>query len=217
MNGLTSKQGIVLKALEDFHFKYGNMPTLRGLKEFLAKNYSLNFKSLRSVYQHLESLEKKGLIHRGQGPREIKLIDLKRKNFWHIPIYGWVNAGTPCFLPQEAIEGYLRISKNLLSTRNKDLFAIEVIGDSMNLGKIGNKKIEDGNYAIVNPNYKAFEQGDIVVAVIDGALTIKELRWIDKKTIGLFSQSTNKEHKPIYLTKSDDFLIVGKVVNIYKK
>jgi len=216
MEVLTPKQKIVLKAIKDYHFRYGKMPTLRELKDFLAQNYNLTFKSLRSVFQYLEKLEKKGLIKRGQGPREIKLLDLKEVNFWHIPIYGWINAGDACCFPQEAIEGYLKISKNLLLVKNKNLFAIEVVGDSMNLAKVRGKSIEEGDYLLVNPDDKNFVNGDIVVVNVDGALTVKEFRWIDKNTIGLFPRSTNKEHKPIYLTKKDDFLIIGKVVDVYK-
>ncbi len=217
MELLTKKQKIVLKAIKDFHFRFGEMPTLRGLKEFLAENYNLSFKSLRSIYQYLEKLEKKGLIKRGHGPREIKLMNLKKSKFVHIPVYGWVNAGEPSYLPQEAIEGYLKISKSLLPTKNKNLFAIEVVGDSMNLAKVKGKKIEDRDYAVVNPDDREFINGEIVVANVDGALTVKEFRWIDKNTIGLFPKSTNKEHKPIYLTKEGDFLIIGKVVDIFKK
>lgn len=217
MDWLSQKQKTVLKAIKNFHFRYGQMPTLRELKDFLARSYNLDLKSLRSIYQYLESLEEKGLIKRGRGPREIKLIDLRKTSFWHIPVYGWVDAGTPSSLPQEAIEGYLKIAKKLLPTRNKNLFAIEVVGDSMSQAEIKGKKIEDGDYVVINPDNKDSRNRDIVVANIDGTLTVKEFMWADKKTIGLFPKSTNKEHKPIYLTKHDDFLIVGKVVDVYKK
>jgi len=214
---LTHNQRIVLKAIKDFHFRYGKMPTLRELKDFLAQNYSLTFSSLRSIYLYLKKLENKGLIKRGKGAREIKILDLKETNFWHIPIYGWVNAGDACCFPREAVEGYLRVSKKLLPVKNKHLFAIEVIGDSMNLATIGGKNIEDGDFVLVNPEDKDFRSGDIVVANIDGALTVKEFKRIDEHTIGLFPRSSNNEHNPIYLTESDNFLIIGKVVEVFKK
>lgn len=214
---LTHNQRIVLKAIKDFHFRYGKMPTLRELKDFLAQNYNLTFKSLRSVYLYLKKLESKGLIKRGKKAREIKILDLKETIFWHIPIYGWVNAGDACCFPQEAVEGYLKISKNLLPVKSKNLFAIEVIGDSMNLATIRGKNIEDGDFVLVNPEDKDFRNGDIVVVNIDGALTVKEFKKIDEHTIGLFPRSSNNEHNPIYLTESDNFLIIGKVVEVFKK
>ena len=90
------------------------------------------------------------------------------------------------------------------------------MGDSMNLAKVKGKNITDGSYAVIKQNDKDFATKDIVAANIDGTLTLKELRKLDKKTIGLFPNSTNQEHKPIYLSKRDDFLIIGKATDIYK-
>ncbi len=216
MYQLTSKQQTILKALKDFFAGHNQMPTLRELKRFLSEKYEIDFKSLRSIHQYLQSLEKKGFIHRGHGAREIKLLDTRQRNFCSIPIFGWVNAGAPSFLPQEAVEGYLKIAKTLLPKKNNNLFAIKVVGDSMNLAKIKKKVVESGNYVIINRDDKNFQDKDIAVANIDGALTLKEFRIIDKNTLGLFPKSTNAEHKPIYLSKADDFLIIGKVFDVFK-
>lgn len=216
MQRLTLKQQTILKALKHFFSKYNQMPTLREFKKFLSEKYEMNFKSLRSIHQYLEILEEKGFIHRGVGAREIKLLDVKQKKFCSIPIFGWVNAGAPSFLPQEAIEGYLKIVKNLLPKKRDNLFAIEVVGDSMNSAEINKKMVESGSYVIINKDDKNFQNKDIVVANIDSTLTLKEFRRLDKKTIGLFPRSTNPEHKPIYLSKQDDFLIIGKVFDVYR-
>ena len=86
----------------------------------------------------------------------------------------------------------------------------------MDLSKIENKKINDGDYIIINADYKDFTSGDKVLVVIDGLATVKTYKKIDDQTIGLFPESTNKEHKPIYLTPEDNFIINGKVVDVLR-
>jgi hypothetical protein len=39
---------------------------------------------------------------------------------------------------------------------------------------------------------------------------------VDSDTIGLFPQSSNKIHKPIYLTPEDNFIINGKIIDVLK-
>lgn len=216
MTLLTAKQKTVLDALKNFYIKTDQMPTLRELKSFLAKHYNLSLKSLKSVLQYLKALEKKGLIERGRGPREIKILGLKSAKFWHIPVAGWVSAGQALAIPQESITGYLKVSKNLLSKIGGDFIAVEVDGDSMNKKKFHGKAIEDGDFVIVDKVKKYFFGGDVIVANIDDALTVKEFKKIDKDTIGLFPCSSSPQHKPIYLTREDQFLILGKVVDVYK-
>ena len=209
---LTIKQKLVYKAIQDYHFRFGKTPTLMALKDFLSKNYNLPLKSLKSVYQYVNSLKQKGLIKKTRGGNSIKLNLSEVSNFVHIPILGSVNAGTPAYELQEHALGYLKVSKKLLSEKNYErLFSMEVSGDSMNL-----KNIYNSDHIIFEPLKDNPRDGDIVVANIDGNLTIKEFQMIDKNIIGLFPKSSNPEHKPIFLSKSDNLIIIGKVKTILK-
>jgi len=38
----------------------------------------------------------------------------------------------------------------------------------------------------------------------------------DEESIGLFPVSSEKKHKPIYLIPSDEFIICGKVIDVFK-
>jgi SOS regulatory protein LexA len=214
---LTSKQELVLKALKEYYSQTKQMPTLRELKDFLAKKKKLILKNIHSVVQYLDALEQKGLIRRGSGPRQIQLLDWEKSRFLRVPVVGWVSAGSALAIPQDSITGYLTISQNLLSRIGKNLIAVEVDGDSMNQKELKAKKIESGDFVIVDTEVKEFRNGDVVAANIEGGLTIKEFRRQDKNTIALLPDSNNQLHKPIYLTKKDEFLILGKVVDIYKK
>ncbi len=211
MKILTPKQKVVLQAIKKFFSENGRMPTIRELKQENAK-LGLKFKSLRSVFLYLKALEEKGFIKRTSRNKGIELKDPAKKSFINVPVLGMANAGTPTFFAEENIEGYLKVSKALL--KNREVFAIRVFGDSMNLAEINGKKIEENDLILIDNQIKNFKNGDKVLTVIDGLATVKIFKKISKKMIGLFPKSTNKKHQPIYLTPADDFIINGKVVDV---
>ena len=214
---LTSKQELVLKALKEYQARFRKMPTLRELMTFLAEKKKLVLKNVHSVVQYLEALEQKGFIRRGSGPRQIQLLDWKASRFLRVPVVGWISAGQALAMPQDSATGYLTISQNLLSRIGKNLVAVEVEGDSMNKKEISGRTIESGDFVIVDTDVKEFRNGDVVAANIEGGLTIKEFLRQDKETVALLPRSDKLLHKPIYLTKKDEFLVFGKVVDVYKK
>ena len=52
--------------------------------------------------------------------------------------------------------------------------------------------------------------------MIDGLATVKTFRTIDGHHIVLLPESSDKRHKPIFLTDEDDFVINGKVIDVLK-
>ncbi len=210
MNILTKNEKIILKTLKTFYAKEGKMPSMRGLQDEVSK-YGLKLKSVGSVFIYLKSLKEKGYIRKNNG--KVELINQSSKSFVNLPILGTANAGDPTFFAEENIQGLLKVSNRLAKN---DYFVIENEGDSMNLTKIKGKSIESGDYIVVNPNDKNFKNGNRLLVTIDGLATVKRFRKFPDKTIGLFPESTNKTHKPIYLTVEDDFIINGKVVDILK-
>ncbi len=178
------------------------------------------------VKHHLAQLESKGLIKIDK----IKGLIKKTMNEWqsslgnakllNIPILGSVNAGPATIFAETNIEGFLKISPTLLAPSAKNshrVFALKVVGESMNRAKIDGKKIENGDYIIVDINQKDFKNGDIVLSIIDGMANVKKLN-IDhgNKQIILLSESS-KNFPPIYIHESDNFMISGKVIQVIKK
>lgn len=216
MELLTKKETLVLKVIKNYFAQKHRMPTIREiLRE--AGNSGLKVKSLASIFLYLRSLEDKGFIKRNSEDRGIILCDISKRRFLSIPILGTANAGSPTFFAQENIEGYLKISRRLIPKRITDaIFAIQVFGNSMDLARINNKRIEDGDYALVDSRSQDFRNGDKVLATIDGLVTIKNFFRIDQSTVGLFPQSSEKIHKPIYLTPEDNFVINGKIIDVLK-
>lgn len=194
--------------------------TLREIGSFIGET------SPQKVKHHLLELEKKGLIKVDKARGVIK----KTKQEWErslsgrtklltIPILGAVNAGPAQIFAETNIGGFLKISSTLLAPVAKNehrLFALKVVGPSMNRAKIGKNRIEDGDYVIVDVTDKNVKNGDIVLSIIDGMANIKKF-FLDKEhgQAILMSEST-KEFPPIYIHEDDDFMINGKVVQVIK-
>lgn len=217
MQELNKKQDIVFNALKKFYFKYGEMPSIRELQE-TVKDFGLVLKSSRSIFMYLDTLEGKGLIRRNPKTKVIEILDSSKTIFSDVPIYGSANCGVASIFAEQYRQGTLKVSKGLLGSSTKDIFAVQASGDSMNDYKLKGKSIEDEDYVLIDSKYKP-SLGDNnvpVLAVIDGLATIKLLRYLDDNKIGLFPQSKNKKFLPIYLTPDDDLIINGKVIDVLK-
>ncbi len=216
MNLLTKKEEIVLGAVKELFQKNGKMPTVREIQKEAVKK-GLKVKSLGSIFLYLKNLKEKGFIERDPENKEIKFCKESKKQFTNIPILGTASAGSPSFFAQENIEGFLKISKRLFTKRISDgIFAIEVSGTSMDKAIVRGKNIESGDFVLIDSEYKDFRNGDKVLATVDGLVAIKTFIRIDANTIGLFPESTDSNHKPIYLTPEDNFIVNGKVIDVLK-
>jgi repressor LexA len=110
------------------------------------------------------------------------------------------------------------MSSKLSGVKSPDgIYAIKADGVSMNRAEVNGRKIDDGDYVIVDSRVRDAEDGDIVVAIVDGKATIKRYHDdTDNGQIVLMADSTNS-YDPIYLDPSDDFTISGKVIAVMKR
>lgn len=209
---LTSKQKNVLESIRDFVENKKENPTGYGLHKYLS---SMGVEeSLKSIMQVIEALEKKELIKRDN---KKKIYPVENENYSNmqnmlsLPLFGLASCGEAlAYADWEGADDYLQVSKNLFFKANpKKLFAVKALGDSMN--KAG---IKDGDYVIFEKaeGNEEFE-GKTVVAVINGMATIKRFKKLGSGIVGLFPESTNKIHHPIYISENDTVLIAG----IFKK
>ena len=209
---LTKKEQVVLQTIKNHIDEKNSPPSVRQILDLVNKN-GLKVKSVGSIFTYLKSLTEKGYIKRNQN-KDISLINQDEQSFINIPILGTANAGSPTFFAEENIEGTLKVSKRLI--HDDQIFAIKVSGTSMNKSWVNGKNVENGDYILIDPNYNDYRDNDKVLVVIDGVATIKTFRRIDSQTLGLFPESTDKNHQPIYLTPEDNFIINGKVVDVFK-
>lgn len=191
----------------------------------MAEAIGMPGESPQKIKHHLSQLEKKGFFriekHKGVVERTIgsnQGLLSNSSTLFSIPIIGIANCGPATLYAETNFQGFLKISSMLLGRRNSEgLYAIKADGSSMNRAEIAGKKLEDGDFAIVDSNQKAPSKNDIVLAIIDGKATIK--RFIEDKEneqIVLIADSSY-DYEPIYLHASDEFLINGKVINVIKK
>lgn len=214
MQILTPKQRIVLQAIKEFFSENGTMPTVREIQEMSSK-LGLKLKSLRSFFIYLNELEEKGYIERTSEDRGIKLKGITKESFLDVPVFGMANAGAATMFADQYIEGYLKVSKRIVHA-SSNVFAIQVSGTSMNKAKVNGKTIQNGDFILVDSTWKHYNNGDRVLVVINGMATVKTFRTVDGKNIALIPESSDKKHKPIFLTEDDDFVINGKVIDVLK-
>lgn len=206
---LTERQKLVLNTIRNFFLDNGYAPSLTELQQLLE------ISTKRGVVSHLEALEKKGYIIRTSEARGIQVINEEEPVYEYlvgIPILGYANAGTPFVLAQEENLGVLQLDPNLVDKKEQNLFGLIVKGDSMNLRNINGKALEEGHYLVVQKDAE-YEDGDVVVAIVDGCATVKNIKR-EKGLVILYPQSNNPIHRPIYLNKKSDSMINGKVVMV---
>ncbi|MGN0812472.1 MAG: transcriptional repressor LexA [Candidatus Coproplasma sp.] len=126
---------------------------------------------------------------------EIEINDL-----YPIPLLGSVIAGMP-IESQENTEGYVYISYR----PKEEYFALRVHGESMK-----NAGIQDKSILICHKQETA-ENGDIIVAMVNKEQTVKRFKQIGSS---IFLMPENPTFDPIPITKTDEFIILGKVVEV---
>jgi repressor LexA len=182
--------------------------------------------SPQKVKHHLQQLEKRGLIRIDKVKGIIEKASAGfvsglggAMRLFAIPILGAANAGPAVDISDQRIEGYLRVSSTMLSSKRKadHLFALKVDGPSMNRVVIDGKRIEDGDYVIIDSSVLNPKNGDVVLSIIDGMANIKRFyRDETNKQVVLVSDST-QSFPPIYIHANDNYRVNGKVVQVIKK
>lgn len=130
------------------------------------------------------------------GKEEVPLAALTLPKAEEVPVLGRVAAGVP-IEAQEDVIGSVFAEK-------PGLFALRVKGDSMT------PRIMDGDLLLVQPQDSA-EDGDLVIAVIDGEATCKVLR---RNAYGVTLVPFNAAYAPFVYSRAqaEDLRILGKVV-----
>ncbi len=196
---LTDRQKEIYNFIKDYIKKRGIAPSYEEIKK------EFGFKSLGTVFEHLKTLEKKGYIQKGNynQKRAIQIADFGKKSAT-IPLVGIVAAGNPLEV-YETID-YIDVPEEMLGKGEN--VALKVKGNSMI-----DSGIFDGDIVIVKRQSTA-DNGQIVVAIIDGEVTIKKI-YFHKDTIEL--RASNPKVKPIFVTSDKDFQIYGVLVGLYRK
>jgi len=196
------RQRQILDFLNSYIEKFDHAPTLVEI----AKKFKL--KSLATVHEHLQTLEKKGLIKKQSGlSRGIEILDRKIAEIVkgiELPLLGFIAAGSP-IEPYTDPNTKFMVSPNMVSPAKKS-YVLQVRGDSMI-----EDGILDGDFVIVEETNKA-NDGDIVVAMIEnGVVTLKRF-FKEKDRVRLMP--ANAAMRPIYAT---NVTIQGRCVGVIRR
>ena len=193
----TKRQREVYDFIRDKMLTRGYGPTVREI----GQQFDIN--SPNGVVCHLKALEKKGLIKRQ--PNMSRAIELAAEPLRQrgLPLAGRIAAG----VLHEAVAQDERVDfEALFDPENKNLFALEVHGDSMI-----EDQIADGDFVVIRKQ-KTARKGQIVVAMTEeGEATLK--RWFPEKN-RIRLEPANRAMKPIFVK---DARVLGVVVGVVRK
>jgi repressor LexA len=195
----TERQRRILDVIVAFTAERGYPPSVREIGE------RVGLSSSSTIHAHLKALEKRGLISRDPTkPRALRSgVKPPVRELLVMPVLGKVAAGVP-ITAQEDIEGEFILPAGFVP-RGSDAFMLRVQGDSM-----ADAAILDGDLILVRPQRHA-ENGEIVVAMLDGEATVKRF-YREANRIRL--QPENRTMAPIY---ASDVEIVGRVEAVVRR
>ncbi len=173
----------------------------------------------QKIKHHLSQLERKGFIIIDKKNSVIKRTSGQTKNsdlFISVPIYGTANCGPRTIYAHQNLEGYLKISKKLLTKKDK-IFALRAEGNSLNKANINGKSIEDGDFVIVDSQATNPKNGDYIVSIIEEMVNIKKYVLDAKNSQIILASESTQNYNPIYVHEDDNIVINGKVIDVIKK
>lgn len=198
MKTMTARQQAVLDFIADYLEAHAYPPTIREI----ADGFEI---SVKGAYDHVKALEKKGKLRLGENrSRALELVKDERhdRSVVEVPLLGVVAAGKPIFA-EENFSGRIPIPSDMV--RSANCFALTVRGDSMK-----DAGIFHGDIAVIEECQVA-ENGEIVVAMIDDAVTLKRF-FRENNRVKLVAE--NPAYSPIY---TQDLKILGRLKGLIRK
>ena len=187
---LTPRQQEILDHVKTYQRAHGLMPSLREIQA----HFKLG--SVATVAEHMEALQKKGVLQRNPGKARALLLP-RRGTVMPIPIFGTIPAGRPS-ANEELAEGHVPIDPTIFKLGSREeAFALRVRGNSME-----GAGILDGDLAILA--CREPKARDIVAALVDGEVTLKRLSFNRGKPVLL---AENPRYAPI--APSEELRIQG--------
>lgn len=179
----------------------------------IAPIYSLNYLDLYEKAGYIDLINDEKYISTDSTPddiydqlKNIGTMYVSNTDMVKIPILGVVKAGYD-YLAQENWIGSVDVEKNIISD-GSEYFALKVVGDSMSP-----VLIQDDIVVIKKQN--DFENGDIVVAIVNGnEATIKKGKKTDSS---ITLQPLNPSYDPIVFTYDEVKSIPVTIIGVVKQ
>ena len=205
---LTKRQRQIYDFIAEFVQSNGYSPSFEEI------GAALGLSSLATVHKHINNLEAKKLLRRDYNrSRSIDVLPLPEGlpsrarpvavSSFELPLVGRIAAGRPI----EQVETPETISLTDF-TRAKDVFVLQVMGESMQ-----DEHIVNGDYVLVEKTASAHD-GEIVVALVNGSETT--LKRLYRAGAQVRLQPSNAAMQPI-MVPADAVQVQGRVVAVLRK
>lgn len=210
--GIGDRHRKILDFIASYQREHKHPPSIREIGE------NCDISSTSVVNYYLDQLEKEGLLERDRKiSRGMRLTGGNNPlgDMLRVPLMGVIQAGEPILVPSESPftpEDSVEIAMSLMPAREKgkDLFALQVQGDSMI-----DAMINDGDIVILKSVQDA-RNGEMVAVWLPerGETTLK---YYYKEKDGFRLQPANPAFKPILVKKNEALDIKGKVVMVIRR
>lgn len=203
MKELTRRQIEILNFVRDYSQENLCPPTIREC----SSHFGI---TPRAVQCHFSALQKKGYLSQSEKRSRSVRVLMDESGYERasavirIPILGTVAAGKP-LLCEENLDGYLNLSEPFVG-KDDTYFALKVRGNSMI-----DAGIFDGDIAVIRQQHTA-NNGEIVVAVLDEAITLKRFF---KESCRIRLQPENPVFKPIYCQNVQIAGVLASLIRTY--
>jgi repressor LexA len=205
---LTKRQREIYDFIAEFVQSNGYSPSFEEI------GAALGLSSLATVHKHINNLEAKKLLRRDYNrSRSIDVLPLPEGlpsrgrpvavSSFELPLVGRIAAGKPI----EQVETPETISLTDF-TRAKDVFVLQVMGESMQ-----DEHIVNGDYVLVEKTSSA-RDGEIVVALVNGSETTLKRLYRAGPQVRL--QPSNAAMQPI-MVPAEAVQVQGRVVAVLRK
>ncbi len=189
----------ILDMINDYYIQYRESPTMDKIAEKLGI-------SKATASRYVNVLIERGLLERTSryGSFKTEITNKYDREMSEYPVVGDIACGTPV-LAEQNIEYYVTMSANFLG--NGSFFILRAKGDSMI-----NAGINDGDLVVIRQQDTA-EEGQIVVALVDGSEATLKRYYLDRKHKRIRLHPENDEMQDMFYKDID---IQGIAVKVLK-
>lgn len=212
---LTRRQKQLYDFVSEFVESNGYSPSYQEIGD------GLGLSSLATVHKHISNLEDKGLLKKGANrSRSIDLLKPKgrmKQAFspplavpfgFSLPFAGRIVAGRPLETSSSILPGEAERISLADFTNSKEVFVLQVTGDSMQ-----DEHIVDGDYVLVEKTRVA-RDGEIVVALVGGEESTLKRIYVEGDKVRL--QPSNVNMAPI-IAPAESVQVQGRVIGVLRK
>ncbi|MBL8098574.1 MAG: repressor LexA [Anaerolineales bacterium] len=211
--GLGERHQKILDFIASYQREHKHPPSIREIGEYC------DISSTSVVNYYLDQLEKAGLLERDRKiSRGMRLVgNTPLGDMLRVPVLGVIQAGEPIPVPASDFSLFdadesVEVATSLMPAKEKgkDLFALQVQGDSMI-----DAMINDGDIVILKPAQDVRNGEMVAIWLSDKNETT--LKYYFKEKDGYRLQPANPQFKPIMIKKTEPLEIKGKVVMVIRK